>query len=307
MMSNTSKKWTPKSTSDSRLTAPLPDPTNLPFRRDPADEPTTADVRDAVDPTTDGRGDGPEGPMPPPPTGTNSGIGDDRIRSGSGPDVRATVTDEPVSSTAPAAEEEDWALEAIRVSQNFGDDFGVVEVLLQVSVCKPGKAEWIRTHPDPAYWASLPILELPNSDEFYLVDHKLCAVLHGEPCLSRRLLVPTLTTAGKLFLWPLRLPDADGRTNSWTESAQKAAALARTTWIRLIPLQSESSYKAGTSDYDLGEPKWSIIPPLTELLRLAFADRRITSLDHPKLMEIRQGVTGRRRPRSRGIPEGGAS
>ena len=100
----------------------------------------------------------------------------------------------------------------------------------------------------------------------------------------------TLFTAinrqGVLFLWPVRLPDPQGRQMEWWRSMREAAELAMTQWIRTKSNMSLGAYEIYVAESTMAEPEW---PGVTfqELIRLAFRDRLITDLDHPVIKRLR--------------------
>ena len=91
---------------------------------------------------------------------------------------------------------------------------------------------------------------------------------------------------GDLFLWPVKLPGVDGKTNDWNESALAAAQLAETRWVRMAANMQAGCYDVFEASGDLAEPQW---PGLSfeEIVRLAFKDRQIQGLDHPVLRALR--------------------
>ena len=108
--------------------------------------------------------------------------------------------------------------------------------------------------------------------------------------LSTESVPSTLFTAinrqGVVFLWPVRLPGPDGKTNEWWRSAREAAELAMTKWVRIKANMSLGAYEMFTAESVMQDPEW---PDLTfaELLRIAFRDRIITSPDHPVVKRLR--------------------
>src|SRR3954469_16194980 len=128
---------------------------------------------------------------------------------------------------------------------------GVVELLTHVPVRKPNRHEFIRVHPD--YVLDTTVFTDKEERESYLVVPTMRAALVGEA--RPVLLVPAITRQNALFIWPVSLPNDDGRRNAWTDTAQEAMRLAR-----------------------------------EELLELAFSNRIIDSLDHPVVRRLR-GLT----------------
>lgn len=159
-------------------------------------------------------------------------------------------------------------------------------VVATVRVAKPDKARFIRVHPGDSYSLAVKLLEGQDGQEFYLVDKSLEPELAEEPTVSTRLLVTCLTRQGEVFLWPLRLPHPDGREDTWSRSALVAAKRARMKWIRVISSWPNKKYEMReAAEYD-EEPEW-LVPPFEELLKKAFAGKRITDVSHPKIRELR--------------------
>ncbi len=173
----------------------------------------------------------------------------------------------------------------LRLSQDFARDVPTRKLLTTVPLRKPGRHEWVRTHPSPAYRFEIAMLHIKDEgDERYVVDGALMDSLGSE--VVPVCLVPTMTRQGVLFVWPVRLPGADGRTNHWNESARDAADLARDRWIRLVANMQLGAYEVFESRAALPEPEWPDLP-LEEILQKAFAGRVIDSHDHPVLRRLR--------------------
>ena len=88
------------------------------------------------------------------------------------------------------------------------------------------------------------------------------------------------------FLWPIALPDANGRINSWSDSAHQAAQIATTEWVRLQSEQELGSYKVLQAQGKLPDPVWPN-KTFSELLEIAFAGRIIDSEDHAIVRRLR--------------------
>ena len=96
-------------------------------------------------------------------------------------------------------------------------------------------------------------------------------------------------TTGSLFLWPIKVPDVDGRRNQWHHSALKAAELAMTKWVRVRSNMTDSKYDVSYATGAIPDPEWPDIS-LRDILEIAFGDRRIDSIDHPVLQQLRGEV-----------------
>jgi hypothetical protein len=88
-----------------------------------------------------------------------------------------------------------------------------------------------------------------------------------------------------VFFWPVRLPGADGRSDNWSQSALDAAELATTHWVRVTSDQSLGAYQVQYAKYT-HEPEWPQLP-MQALLRIAFRERYIDTLDHVILRQLR--------------------
>ena len=176
----------------------------------------------------------------------------------------------------------------LRISQDFAALADVKPILATVPVRKPNKQDYVRVHPSEDYQLTTALLELKDERrETYLIAPGLMHELFGE-------LVPvTISTAINrqcvVFLWPCRLPDETGRTNSWHESALEAAERAKSKWVRVQADMSLGAYRIWEARGDLPEPEWPE-QSLRDLLSIAFKGRYVDSLDHPVLKRLRGEV-----------------
>lgn len=176
--------------------------------------------------------------------------------------------------------------ERLRLSQDFAAGLGVKKALLTVPVRKPAKEWWVQVHPDPDFRLQTAVLELKEDRETYLVDPSLWPELATESTFSPRGLFTAVNRQGVLFLWPVRLPGPDGKIDEWSRSALEAAGMAQGRWVRVQANMSLGAYEVYKSTADLPAPEWPDVQ-FRELLRVAFRDRHITTLDHPVLKRLR--------------------
>jgi hypothetical protein len=173
---------------------------------------------------------------------------------------------------------------ALRLSQNFQEGLGVKKRHTLIHVQKPGKQEYIRVHPDPEYSLQTALLEFKEDGETYLVDPSLWGRLTGE--LVPKVLHLTVNRQGIPKLWPIRLPDEEGKLDDWNFSALQAAGIAKERWVRVSSNRGAGMYETYEATGDLCEPQW---PDLSfqEILEIAFRGRYIRDWDHPALKKLR--------------------
>lgn len=174
--------------------------------------------------------------------------------------------------------------ERLRLSQDFENSIGVKKVLTAVPVRNPDRQSFIRVHPDPAYRLPTAVLELKADRETYLVEPSLIPDLPGE--VVPKVLFTAVSRQAVVFLWPIRLPDADGRHNSWSDTAMQGAMAAMENWVRVVPNLGLGGYELYIASAALPEPEWPDLS-FSELLRIAFKDKFIRSLDHPVVQKLR--------------------
>jgi hypothetical protein len=173
-------------------------------------------------------------------------------------------------------------LEALRVD---AEDAAVERVVLTVPVRRPRKQEFFRVHPADDYTLDALVYEREDGldREVYLVSPALRGEL-ADVCKRVRIFT-CLSKRGVLFLWPARIPDADGAGRPWHASALEIAEEAKKSWVRMHGNRDLGAYELFRARGDLGEPAW---PDATfqELVRLAFKERLIDTPHHDVLREL---------------------
>ena len=172
----------------------------------------------------------------------------------------------------------------LRIGQRASEGQDVRRILVSVLVRKPNRQEFIRTHSDPEMWMAAAILEFKQDRQSFIVSPELAPYLPGEAV--SKLLVPTITNHGALFLWPIKLQDEQGRLDEWNSVALEAAERARSKWIRLMANMGAGTYDVLEAAGNFPDPVWPE-KSLEELLEIAFKGRVIDSLDHPVLRRLR--------------------
>jgi hypothetical protein len=82
------------------------------------------------------------------------------------------------------------------------------------------------------------------------------------------------------------LPGEEGRHDEWNRSALEAAKMAQTRWIRLAANLALGAYDVYQAIGDLPEPEWPEVE-FEDMLRIAFRNHFIDSLDHPVVRRLR--------------------
>jgi hypothetical protein len=198
---------------------------------------------------------------------------------------------EPIIMTEaePAADSgsDQFDLAALRLDQNFVQAGGAQKLLLTVPVRKPNRQDFCRVHPGQDYRENLAVIELKDDREIYLLTPAVAQNLPGEFAMAT--VYTAINRQGVLFLWPVKLPGADGKILAWHTSAAAAAELAMSRWLRVTANMSLGAYDTFVAPATIPDPEW---PKNTfqELLRIAFRDRLVTGLDHPLVKRLR-GLT----------------
>jgi hypothetical protein len=145
-----------------------------------------------------------------------------------------------------------------------------------VVIRRPKKTEFIRTQLSPGCLGPFPIVI--DNERFFAVDRSMWQLLADH--LVDMALIPSTTDMGRIFLWPVRLPDAQGRLDSWNESAMPLARLAEERWLRLERDRDANEYVPVFPERDLPDPDWSDIV-FEHLVGLAENGRDVRSEDDP--------------------------
>jgi hypothetical protein len=151
-----------------------------------------------------------------------------------------------------------------------------------IDVCKPGKQEFIRVHPE--FSLKTVVLELKDERETYLVSQDLWNELGSE--LTPKIIYLTVNRDNVIKLWTIRLPDTEGRLDTWNQSALDGAEIAKKSWTRISSNMKAGLYEIHEAICELGEPSW---PDKTfeEIINIAFKGRYINDINHPVLSKLR--------------------
>ena len=160
-----------------------------------------------------------------------------------------------------------------------------VRVPITLQCRKPPKHEFIRVRPDLELTVSAIELRDDADGGFYLVAAPMAAALSDEA--KPYVLRPYVNRGGVLRLWPIRLPDPDGRVMEWHRSAAVAASIAIKRWVRVTANRSLGAYEVFEAATQPSEPEWPDMS-LADMIRLAFTGRGrvINDPEHPVVKQL---------------------
>ena len=172
-------------------------------------------------------------------------------------------------------------LSKAKLPQNYSEMSQVKKVHTVIPVARPPKTAFFRVNPDPEFSFEAYILEYELSK--YLVFPEVAAQF---PELVKAVrFVSVITRDGNPYLWPLRLPKVDGRSDNWATSAIEIAELAKGVWVRATHDMLAGcfiAYKALSITVELA----FIAMTMEEMLQKAFSDFVITDMNHPIAREM---------------------
>ena len=176
---------------------------------------------------------------------------------------------------------------SLRLGQDFASTIGVKKVLTTVRCGKPHRHEFVRVRAGEDWRLETGLFEDKVNREIYLVQRDLWTELAGE--VYPACLFLAVNRQSDVFLWRVKLPGFDGRSNPWNDSALAAARLAETTWVRVAANMPAGMYDTYEAAAELSEPEWPELA-FPEILKLAFKDRFIQNIDHPVIRALRGEV-----------------
>jgi hypothetical protein len=204
--------------------------------------------------------------------------------TGAKPILVDPAVDPIVDPAAAAAAPDPFDIASLRLNPSFLETAGVKKLLTTVPVKKPSPQDFVRVHPAPEYHENFAMLDLKDDREEYLVHPAILPELTGE--VVYKTVFTAVNRQGVVFLWPVRLPAPDDRKTEWPRSQREAAELAMTQWIRMKANMSLGAYEINVAESVIADPVW---PELSfpELVRVAFRERIIVTLDHPVIKRLR--------------------
>ena len=180
-------------------------------------------------------------------------------------------------------------LDALRVDQSYGSGLKTRKPFTQCPIRKPRAHEWFRVSRDLMIETELFEHKEDMSAEWYLaVGPIVKAELEGKYLHRVRVYVWT-NRKGALHIWPVKLPDKEGKTNDWNTSSEEACKTGQDHWTMIE--NTGGGWQAIVAENDqLSEPEW---PPHTmnQILRVAFKGGKVVEkFEHPLLDRLRGRV-----------------
>jgi hypothetical protein len=190
----------------------------------------------------------------------------------------------PEAETSAAAAADPFDIASLRLNPSFLETAGVKKLLTTVPARRPSPQDFVRVHPGPTYRENFALVDLKDDREDFLVHPTILPELTGE--VVYKTLFTAINRQGIVFLWPVKLPAPDDRKSEWPRSAREAAEMAMTRWIRMKANLSLGAYEITVAESAMADPVW---PDLSfqELVRIAYRDRMITTLDHVVIKRLR--------------------
>ena len=176
---------------------------------------------------------------------------------------------------------------SVRLSQDFQSKVGSQKATLTVPVKKPDKHWWFYIHPEEPWRLQAALIEFRDDNQVFLVHMDLLGELVGE--WAPKLLVAAQTRQGTIFLWPIKLPDEEGRLDSWNQSALDIVEEYAGRWIRVTSNRQLGAYEPTKSTVDIQPPTWPG-EGFEKLVERAFKGKIIDTPDHPVIQRLRGKV-----------------
>jgi hypothetical protein len=179
-------------------------------------------------------------------------------------------------------------LEKFRIDQDFAAHVQARKKAVSVPVQRPDRQHWVFIHPDHAWRMSVGVLDDKANRRTYIVEPRIVPEVTED--LIPKLLVAYATKQGTACLWPIRMPDEDGRIDTYNESALAIIEQYPGQWIRVLSNQSDRCYDVlETPKLDLPVPKWPE-GGFPWMFDTAFKNRVIRDLNQPLLQTLRGGL-----------------
>jgi hypothetical protein len=161
-----------------------------------------------------------------------------------------------------------------------------------IAVKKPKNDIYFRCHDsEDMVFRDAPLLVDSKHGDFYFVGPNML----GHEKIKKRLrrfdiVIAYVWPGGEIFLWPV--PIIVGRPLQAWKAQRDAYEQGRNEWTQLVwDAEQSKHYIEGAEEKDgqvtIPQPIWPPDLELSQLMKLGFAERTITSADHPYVMQLR--------------------
>ncbi|HEY3323887.1 MAG TPA: hypothetical protein VGP72_25775 [Planctomycetota bacterium] len=195
-------------------------------------------------------------------------------------EMPATAPNQPAGATKSDAMD----LAGLRLSHDYATTGASKKIVTRVPVGKPPRQTFIWINPDQGWHFPAAVVELKEDRSTFVVAPEMRGELEGE--WQPRALVACVTRQNGYFLWPARLPGADGRLDTWSESALEIINGHAGKWIRVSANMDLSCYEAFEAVTQLSAPEWPE-GGIDWMVRTAFKGHVIDSIEHPVIKRLR--------------------
>ena len=150
---------------------------------------------------------------------------------------------------------------------------------------QPNKFEHVRVHPD--IYEDVMIIRPKDSQSVYVVDTSMHDVMARwtKPATLRL----AITSDGTHIVWPIPLPDNNGKDWPAWSSARGIAQDAVDEWCTLIWNEGQKAYDKGTTDAEFGHPMWNgftLEPNAIDLMFDKLKDNFLEDMSHPLVKKL---------------------
>jgi hypothetical protein len=162
-------------------------------------------------------------------------------------------------------------------------------VLVNVSVDRPANNCYFRVNSDPNMMLDDATI-LRDTEGTKRTTYYVVPSMRAHPILAPRIKQVTIAListwpSGAVMLWPVPILGEDRPLPSW-KSQRAAFELAQHQWVQIVWAMERGDYQVETAEGINKEPQWPD-KSLSELLKIAFADKVIDNEDHPYVRQLR--------------------
>jgi hypothetical protein len=160
-------------------------------------------------------------------------------------------------------------------------------VAINVAVRKPPNNVYFRCHgkPEMSLDASI-IVGADGSDDYYFVSPFMLNHHAILPRLRKVTIAVVYTwPGGVVSLWPVPMAE-ETRIACW-KSARAAYEMSKQQWVQLCWNADRRDYDVAVAEGINTEPMWPDDLDIRKLLKLGFADKIISSPEHPYVLQLR--------------------